>query len=590
MDTSTICPFCLQENAVNEGYCRFCKKSVAVSLPVGVLPPGTVLNGRYLTGMFLGKGGFGTIYKALDLVSNKVVAIKEYYPVAWCDRQACSNGILVTHPEEYEYGLKHFKGETEILRKIQGVAEVVRLYNEFNENNTAYYVMEFLEGETLQSYLKSHKEKLSYSAAVTLLMPVILGMNKVHRTGTTHRDISPDNIFLCSDGSVRIIDFGASASRSSNLSRSFIPVEKEGYSPPEQHTISTHGDTQGTWSDVYAMAGTLYRCAVGIRPPSASARQAGDNLDFSRAGLTRDQIRVLEKNLSLKAEARCQNMLQFAGELLGAMKTAEANSLRASYPELADPVSNEPPSNPSGFKSAPLSVPQSKSDMLIRRRVLAYISDMFFFQAVPAALNQLAGGSLFMWLLGGYVIGVLTTSLMTISAARGGPGETLFGLEVICSRISPSKKEPFIYCLIRCAWPLKPIEGIYYLATKKNLNYELSGCSSCLKGAACHPGGQLMLKIIEGFYQGSTIPIEAGRYVIGRNPERCNLVYPMIYNVVSRVHMDLTLDDAGNIFVTNRSSHGTWVGNRLLGANEEVKASIGTTIAFGKEKLIITTN
>jgi len=99
-----------------------------------------------------------------------------------------------------------------------------------------------------------------------------------------------------------------------------------------------------------------------------------------------------------------------------------------------------------------------------------------------------------------------------------------------------------------------------------------------------------MLKIIEGFYQGSTIPIEAGRYVIGRNPERCNLVYPMIYNVVSRVHMDLTLDDAGNIFVTNRSSHGTWVGNRLLGANEEVKASIGTTIAFGKEKLIITTN
>jgi FHA domain. len=123
--------------------------------------------------------------------------------------------------------------------------------------------------------------------------------------------------------------------------------------------------------------------------------------------------------------------------------------------------------------------------------------------------------------------------------------------------------------------------------TKKSLNLQLSGCSSCLKDEA---GVSLVLKITDGFYRGSTIPIEPGRYVVGRNPGRGNLVFPMIYNVVSRVHFDLVIDDAGNIFVTNRSSHGTWVDDRLLATNEEVKVSIGTIIGFGKEKIIITTN
>lgn len=585
MDTSTVCPVCLQEDALSNGYCRFCKKRIDLNLPVGVLPPGVVLNGRYLTGIFLGKGGFGTIYKALDLFTRRIVAIKEYYPSAWCVREQGVSQMTVKDPESFDYGLKHFKGEAQIMRSIQSIPEVVRLYDDFDENNTSYYVMEFLEGETLLSYLRDHKGKLSFSDSVTLMMPLILGMKKVHDSGTTHRDISPDNMFLCRDGSVRIIDFGAAASRNSPLARSFIPIEKEGYSPPEQHTVSTRGDTQGIWSDIYAMAGTLYRCCVGKRPPSASQRQAGDELDFAHSGLTQQQIRTLEKNLSLDADQRCQSMLSFAQEIVKCINSAEAAKLYQTYPELTTAGHSvplpPPPPPPQPLPPGP-KAPRS-------RRLVAFVLDMFFFQAVPFALGQLVGGPLPVWMLAGLALGVIVTWLMTNSDANGGPGEVLCGLEVSAGGIKPDRRQALLYCLIRIVWPIKAAEAVYYLATKKLLNEEVSGCSSHLKGEA-QTGKQLVLKITDGFYQGSTIPVAPGRYIFGRNPDRCTIVYPLLYNVVSRVHFELVVDAAGNIFITGRSGHGTWLDGRRLDENTEERVPVGSTITFGKEKVIITTN
>lgn len=591
MDTSTVCPVCMRENAISNGYCRFCRKKINLDAPTGVLMPGTVLHGRYLTGMCLGQGGFGTIYKALDLGSRQIVAIKEYFPSIWCHRQPGTTSVSITS-EEYEYGLKHFLGESEILASLQHIPEVVRLYDSFSENSTAYYVMEFLEGETLQRYLRKHNERISFTNAVTLLMPAILGLRKVHLAGATHRDISPDNTFLCKDETVRIIDFGASASKDSYLSRSFIPVEKEGYSPPEQHTISSRGDSQGPWSDVYAMAGTIYRCTVGIRPPSSSSRLAGDPLTFEHSGLSQAQIHVLTKNLSLKPEERCRDMLRFARELLSCMKESEAAALKLAYRELADA-----PSVPSrniavdDGPSTPLAHQESVQPPAppVGRQVLAFFLDMFFFQLVPYALGQLIGGTVWLWLLLGYVLGVLVTWLMTTQNANGGPGELLCGLEVYRDSRKPAPTEALLYCLIRLLWPLKPAEGIYLLATHGSLNAKLSGCGSLRRGAGLLLANRsLVLMITDGFYQGSTIPISPGRYVFGRNPQLCNYVYPMAYNVVSRVHVELVIDAANNIFVTNRSNYGTWVNNRMLHLDETVKADADVNIAFGKEKMVIT--
>lgn len=594
MDTSTMCPECMQENAMSAGYCRFCKKKINLDIPAGVLPPGVVLHGHYITGAYLGNGGFGTIYRGLETGSRRIVAIKEYFPSIWCHRQLGRSGISITSQEEYEYGLKHFYGEIEILRALQGIPEVVRLYDSFAENNTSYYVMEFLEGETLQHYLRSHRDKIAFSAAVTLLMPVILGMRKVHQAGTTHRDISPDNIFLCRDGSVRIIDFGASAAKDSKLSNSFIPVEKEGYSPPEQHTISSRGDTQGTWSDVYAMAGTLYRCTVGKRPPSASTRQAGDPLEFERSGLTPQQVAVLTKNLSLKPAERCRDMLSFARELLGCLKEGEAALLCGRYPELQTseipvipgPSEDEPPSVRTERPPQPA---QTGEDTLLLRQFFAYLLDMLFFQAFPFALGQLIGGPTLLWLLLGLTAGIVTTWLMTASAAGGSPGEILCGLEVAGRAGRPDQRDALLRCLIRIFWLLKPAEGVYWLVSKTSLNTALSGCRSLQRGRAPQPPSrELALVVTDGLYKGSTIPLSSGRYVFGRNPELCNLVFPLAYNVVSKVHLEIVVDAANNIFITDQSRFGTWVDNRKLNPGEVMKAAAGATIAFGREQMVIT--
>ena len=231
----------------------------------GALPLRTVLNSRYIIGMPLGQGGFGITYAAWDSLLEKKVAIKEYLPGDFASRAYGSACVRVFNPDsagKFSRGVESFLNESRRLAKFNSVPGIVSIFDCFNANNTAYIVMEFLEGKTLGQLIRE-KGKLPYDEAVYIMAQVLDALDAVHKEHIIHRDIAPDNIFLCHDGKVRLIDFGAARFVTTSHSRSLSMILKMGYAPVEQY--SSRGN-QGPWTDVYACSATLYYAITGVRP------------------------------------------------------------------------------------------------------------------------------------------------------------------------------------------------------------------------------------------------------------------------------------------------------------------------------------
>ena len=255
-----ICPYC--------GYMEGTPVEEAIHMQ-----PGTVLLNRYTVGRVLGFGGFGVTYIGYDEVLQQRVAIKEYLPSEFSSRAPGQSRVMVFEGEKREQfrdGLVKFIDEAKRLARFQNEPGIVRIFDAFEENDTAYIVMEYLEGETLTSYM-NHAGVLDEQTAVSILMPVMQSLEIVHAEGLLHRDIAPDNIFLTVDGQVKLIDFGASRYATTSHSRSLTVIIKPGFSPEEQYR--SRGD-QGPYTDVYALAATLYKMITGVTPPDALERRA----------------------------------------------------------------------------------------------------------------------------------------------------------------------------------------------------------------------------------------------------------------------------------------------------------------------------
>ena len=247
-----ICPYC--------GYVEGTGAEEAIHMA-----PGSILLDRYIIGRVLGYGGFGVTYIAWDGKLEQKVAIKEYLPSEFSTRipgQSCVTLLGGEKNEQFRDGLKKFVEEAKRLAKFQNESGIVKVFDSFTENETAYIIMEYLEGETLSDRLKRDKV-IPEDEAVSMLMPVMRSLETVHKEGILHRDIAPDNIFLTTNGQVKLIDFGAS--------RYATTIIKPGYSPKEQY--DSRGD-QGPHTDVYALAGTLYKMITGVTPPEAMGRNA----------------------------------------------------------------------------------------------------------------------------------------------------------------------------------------------------------------------------------------------------------------------------------------------------------------------------
>ncbi|MCM1286993.1 MAG: extracellular solute-binding protein [Clostridium sp.] len=267
-----------QEN--ENGVCPYCGFAEGTKpKEIYHLYPGMRLRDRYIIGTVLGFGGFGITYKAWDENLNTVVAIKEYYPTGQVQRIPGERVVILyggQRRKEYFSGLSRFLDEARNMAKFHDNPNIVHVDDFFEENNTAYIVMEFLDGISLKDFLKQEGGTIDYEMAVEITMSIIDALRQIHREGIIHRDISPDNIFLCQGGKIKLIDFGAArfSDEEKEVTRSIIL--KPGFAPPEQYQSKSK---QGPWTDIYALSATLYRCITGVLPDESVNRVVEDNLD-----------------------------------------------------------------------------------------------------------------------------------------------------------------------------------------------------------------------------------------------------------------------------------------------------------------------
>ncbi len=316
----TCCPYCLEQIEENVP-CPSCGR-----LPgdyVGSshhFPPGGMLKGRYLVGRVLGEGGFGITYLGLDTVLERKVAIKEYFPTIFVKRES-SITLEVTcytsvQQPAYEKGRDQFLQEARLLAKLDEVPEIVHVLDFFPANNTAYIVMEYLEGKTFRKLLEESGGRIPAKTLLELLDPVLRAIEITHHTGIIHRDISPDNIMQLKNGQIKLIDFGCA--RDVQVEATLTVMLKHGYAPIEQYT----GHNQGPWTDIYALCATMYRCLTGQIPPKALERgsRGQDPLippNSLGATLTPEQEQALMRGLEVEPKNRWQSIAGLYAALYG---------------------------------------------------------------------------------------------------------------------------------------------------------------------------------------------------------------------------------------------------------------------------------
>ena len=325
------------------------------------LRKGTRLIGRYTIEGVLGQGGFGITYLGMDELHKKKVAIKEFFPQGIVTRnieyEDTVTVTLVGEKENYDKGKERFLKEAQTMAMFSKDKGIVKALDFFEINNTAYIVMEYLEGVTLKQYLRENK-RIDAEDLVELLVPLIEALDEIHSQGLIHRDISPDNIMVLPDGRIKLMDFGAARDYTEFGEKSLSIVLKPGYAPPEQY--QTHG-VQGPWTDIYALCATMYKCITGENPPDAIDRLVDDHLKkISTFGITvSPQIEeAIIKGMSVAAKDRYQNVGDFCEDLYGGYEENSVPEAEESQSQVETELAEQSVETKTGMLTE--GIPQSK--------------------------------------------------------------------------------------------------------------------------------------------------------------------------------------------------------------------------------------
>jgi serine/threonine protein kinase len=240
-----------------------------------VLPVNTVLDGSYRIVRVVGSGGFGITYEAEDIRLSAKVAIKEYYPHDFGDRDATMSVRPKSdrHRETFDWGRTNFLQEARTLARFEHPS-IVRVSRVYEANSTAYMVMRFEQGQSFEDWLKGLGRPPTQDELDAIVAPLLDALQMMHAQNFLHRDIAPDNVIIRADGTPVLLDFGSARRAVAERSHALTGIVKAGYSPQEQY--ASDGRLQGPWSDFYALGGTLYRAVTGRVPEESTLRVSDD--------------------------------------------------------------------------------------------------------------------------------------------------------------------------------------------------------------------------------------------------------------------------------------------------------------------------
>ena len=307
------------------------------------LQPGYLLH-WYRIEEILGQGGFGITYLAIDTNLNQKVAIKEYLPVEMAVREGNTSIYPVSSErgEQFKWGLDRFISEARTLAQFKH-PNIVRVLTVFRENNTAYMVMEYEQGQPLNELIKDRKT-LPEEDLKNILFPILDGLDAVHQAGFIHRDIKPPNIYIRENDSPVLIDFGSARQSLLEHTRTLTTMVSPGYAPFEQYVGKS--DKQGPWSDIYGLGATLYRSVTGIAPPDSMDRSeailhTGKDIFVTATEIAGDRyspefLSAIDQAMAFKTDDRPQSISAwreiFDGKAVPVIPDSEAATLEADQP------------------------------------------------------------------------------------------------------------------------------------------------------------------------------------------------------------------------------------------------------------------
>ncbi len=313
--TQTLCYNCFQQIADPTQPCPHCGFDLEENrqkFPMA-LRAGTVLNNRYIVGRVLGQGGFGITYVAFDSQLQARVAVKEYMPSDIATRvEGTTVSIMMdTRAEDFTYGAERFQEEARTLAKFIGHPNIAGVSSYFDQNDTSYFVMDYIEGVSFKSYIANNGGKVSVDETLNVMIPVLRALTAVHAEGFIHRDVTPDNIYISKDGNVKLLDFGSARYSIGDKSKSLDVILKVGYAPKEQYI---RRGRQGPYTDVYSCAACFYAALTGYLPPESLERLDHDELvPVSQAGVDIPEWldKAILKGLAVQPEDRFQSAAEF---------------------------------------------------------------------------------------------------------------------------------------------------------------------------------------------------------------------------------------------------------------------------------------